>query len=91
MNTISCIMNLFNKSDNKPRSFLYNEYYQKKGSFEDEFLQDHHLIVASDLFLKEIELKSVVGRSVVVVAFVFLLRRCVITCGVIVVVLVSDI
>jgi hypothetical protein len=56
MNTISCIMNLFNKSDIKPRSFLKNEHYQSLVPFEDEFLQDHHLIVASDLFLKEIEL-----------------------------------
>ena len=56
MNTITCIMNLFNKPYNQPRRFL-KETHDESFTFQDEFLQDHHLIVASDLYLKEIELK----------------------------------
>jgi hypothetical protein len=56
MNTITCIMNLFNKPYNQPRRFL-KEIHDESFTFQDEFLQDHHLIVASDLYLKEIELK----------------------------------
>jgi hypothetical protein len=49
-------MNLFNKPYNQPRRFL-KEIHDESFTFQDEFLQDHHLIVASDLYLKEIELK----------------------------------
>ena len=53
MNPKSCITNLFNKPGKIQKNILIR---RGEESAEDEFLQDHHFIIAADLFLKEIEL-----------------------------------